>query len=285
MVNPTGQINPPSPVTVIDCSDYQNQFDFEITLNSGVRIVVIKATQGIAHLQKNYRQKYADAKAAGLLATFYHFATNDNAIKQAEWFKKNTADLKMDLPPWIDCEAFTAQMPEQYRGMLGVSEGELFPYMPFRALNLTTHVQYAMYVQELGDIQGYEFPQEDIMWVIANRLEGYQGFAKPDIYTNNVTALKSLRNKSWEENGLAIAHWNTDTPRVPYPWKKYKYWQMGVWDGQKYGLRFGPLDLGRWNEEMYPKPWDNNPPIPPTPAGKASMEFDFGNQHYKMVQE
>lgn len=254
---------PPRKVTYIDVSDYQwpgIMSQLQPMYDSGVRILIIKVTQGTAHVQKHYKEVYNAAKGIGFIVTFYHFCTNDNGISQADWCKKNVGDLAIDLPLMMDVEAFTAT----YFSLNKQVGADVHPVILFR-YGLTEYQLQRLMNEPQAHPYSYEYPEENIMWVIADRLRAYQGFPYPIIYTNLATAIKALTSKSWASHPLNIAHWKVAEPRLPDAWRKagapYTLWQMGVYNpwGQD-------IDCGRWNEEVYPAPWDPTPP-PPPPTG------------------
>lgn len=254
---------PPRKVTYVDVSDYQWPgilTQLQPMYDAGVRVLIIKVTQGVAHLQKHYREVYAEAKRIGFVVTFYHFCTNDNGITQADWCKKNVGDLAIDLPLMMDVEAFTAT----YFSLNKQVGADVHPVIPFR-YGLTDYQLQRLMNEPHAHPYTYEYPEESVMWVIADRLYNFQGKGETIIYSNPATALKALTNASWSEHPLNVAHWKVNEPYIPTAWKKagkaYTLWQMGVYSpwGQD-------IDCGRWNEEAYPAPWGPTPPPPPSPA-------------------
>jgi len=95
----------------IDISDYQRTPDFENVADSGVRFVIIKATEGRTHTQKRYLKNAEAAKQAGLYVSYYHLGRlvhrgeETNAMGGAENFLRALAKLPpADFPVSLDLE-------------------------------------------------------------------------------------------------------------------------------------------------------------------------------------
>ena len=99
------------PVKGIDISHYQGDIDFKKVVADSVEFVMIKATEGIDHIDTCMTQNYYGATAAGLKTGFYHFFRFDRGgVKQGRHFLAVTHGLPVDLPLVIDVE--TAGNPE-----------------------------------------------------------------------------------------------------------------------------------------------------------------------------
>jgi hypothetical protein len=101
-------------ITLLDCSHW-NTIDYRKARDKGVEGLIIKVSQGAAYRDPKAAEHYAGARSVGMLTGAYHFVTNDNAIKQHANFEGAMAALgKWDLPPDLDCEAYTSYGGEIY---------------------------------------------------------------------------------------------------------------------------------------------------------------------------
>lgn len=90
---------------VADVSDYQIAPDFQMARNELVGVIV-KATEGIKgqyQSQKNYADKIAKARAAGLLVGSYHFGRPGSGVDQAKYFLDTVGTTSGQLLA-LDCE-------------------------------------------------------------------------------------------------------------------------------------------------------------------------------------
>ena len=74
---------------------------------------------------------------------------------------------------------------------------------------------------------------------------------------------------AWLKFPLWLAHYYTNTPRVPLPWKAYTFWQYtDVGDGLAYGAESKELDLDWYNgtrEQLFTFAGINEVPLPEIP--------------------
>lgn len=71
------------------------------------------------------------------------------------------------------------------------------------------------------------------------------------IYTG-VAAWKAIRrggNEVFIFPELWIAHWNVDTPTVPFPWPEWTFWQCGQTNRREFGEK-GLLDINVFNGSL-----------------------------------
>lgn len=78
------------PVYVVDLSSHNNITSFADMKAAGVIGVILKSTQGTHYVDKTYKQRKADALAAGLLVGTYHFADGTDPVEQAKHFLSNS---------------------------------------------------------------------------------------------------------------------------------------------------------------------------------------------------
>lgn len=85
----------------IDISNWQNGLDLT-KLN--VDFAIMKATEGLDFVDKCCDNWVNQAKKKGICWGFYHYATNDNPIKQADFFISHTKNYFGDGIPVLDIE-------------------------------------------------------------------------------------------------------------------------------------------------------------------------------------
>lgn len=93
------------PVRGIDVSAHNGKVDFERVARSGVEFVFIKATEGVTFKDKNFRENYQKAKAAGLKTGIYHFFRFDrDGVEQALNLMRTAGNRHPELGLVIDVE-------------------------------------------------------------------------------------------------------------------------------------------------------------------------------------
>jgi GH25 family lysozyme M1 (1,4-beta-N-acetylmuramidase) len=93
----------------IDVSSNQGTIDFAKVKASGIEIVYIKATEGIAYTDSTLKAFYNNAKAARLKVGFYHFLRANDPSTEAKHFLSATAGLIPDCKYVIDVELALGQ--------------------------------------------------------------------------------------------------------------------------------------------------------------------------------
>jgi len=92
----------------IDVSHWQGTIDWTKVSGAGMRFAMIKATDGTAFVDPNYATNHAQAKAAGLHTTAYHFAQPDatvgDAITEADHLVAVASLGDGDMIPALDLE-------------------------------------------------------------------------------------------------------------------------------------------------------------------------------------
>jgi lysozyme len=100
-------------IWIIDVSRHQGTIDWVVVAASGIRGVMIKATEGIGYTDPLFRSHYAGATAAGLVVGFYHYCrpeTPNTAAREAEDFIAAVAELPVSLPYALDVEGEAADL-------------------------------------------------------------------------------------------------------------------------------------------------------------------------------
>lgn len=91
----------------IDVSHHNPNPDFAKAKASGISFVYVKATEGRTYQDPQYQPNAWNAREAGLLMGFYHFARPDNGNKpedEAKNFLNAISVFKYDLIPVLDLE-------------------------------------------------------------------------------------------------------------------------------------------------------------------------------------
>ena len=93
------------PIHGIDISKWQGEIDWSEVKRARTSFVFIKATEGGDHLDERFALNWANAKAAGIPRSAYHFVFwCRSAEEQADWFRRNVPKDKDALPPVLDVE-------------------------------------------------------------------------------------------------------------------------------------------------------------------------------------
>lgn len=89
----------------IDISTHNGSIDFNAVKNSGVEVVIIKATEGVDFVDSYVNQHYAGASSVGLNIGFYHFMSEKtDPRRQAEDFYNCIKDKSYNVLPCLDIE-------------------------------------------------------------------------------------------------------------------------------------------------------------------------------------
>ncbi|GLC32929.1 GH25 family lysozyme [Clostridium omnivorum] len=88
----------------IDISSYQQNVDFNQVKNNGVEIVILKASEGKTWQDPTFKDKYNNAKAAGLKVGAYHFLRGNAPQDEASNFLNMIEGLSLDCKLIIDAE-------------------------------------------------------------------------------------------------------------------------------------------------------------------------------------
>lgn len=87
----------------IDISSYQATLNL-VAVSKSIQGVIIKATEGTNYVNPYCDRHYEQAKNAGLLRGFYHFAGTDKPEAEAEYFWNNCCNYFRDGIPVLDWE-------------------------------------------------------------------------------------------------------------------------------------------------------------------------------------
>ena len=100
----------------IDVSVYQGTIDFEAVAGAGIRVVYIRAGQGIGYTDPDFLRNAENARQAGLDYGFYYFVTaedTDSAVSQAQRFAGLIQGQRYTCRPVMDFERVSGMTAEQ----------------------------------------------------------------------------------------------------------------------------------------------------------------------------
>lgn len=105
------RLNRPSPedypVRGVDVSVYQGEIHWQTLAEQGVSFAFVKATEGSAAVDPNFRHNYDQARQSGLRVGAYHFFSFDSGGEtQAENFIRAVEPFAGMLPPVVDLELY-----------------------------------------------------------------------------------------------------------------------------------------------------------------------------------
>jgi GH25 family lysozyme M1 (1,4-beta-N-acetylmuramidase) len=200
----------PTKLEGIDVSHWQGTIDWPTVAASGKRFVIMKATEGTGFVDPMYATNIAGARAAGIKATAYHFASPDatpnEAVAEADHFVDVAGLVDGDLVPALDLEV---------TGGLGTTALTSWVRSWLAQVTLRTGIRPMIYVSPAF----WKKYLADTTWFAAN---GYRI--------------------------LWIAHWGVAQPTVPggnwggYGWTFWQYTNCGSVPGIS-----GCVDLDRYN--------------------------------------
>lgn len=110
----------------IDISNWQAGLDVAaVARNGGLGGVIVKATEGLGHVDKSCDKFVQQCIKSGIPFGFYHFGRNNNASAEAEFFRKNTSNYEGIGIPVLDWEAdqsvaWVNEFVERYHELTGI---------------------------------------------------------------------------------------------------------------------------------------------------------------------
>lgn len=110
----------------IDISNWQAGLNVaSVVKNGGLGAVIVKATEGVGFVDKSCDGFVQQCISNGIRFGFYHFARNNDAADEAEFFRKNTQGYEGKGIPVLDWEdgqsiAWVNKFVERYHELTGV---------------------------------------------------------------------------------------------------------------------------------------------------------------------
>ncbi len=203
---------PPSTyVEGIDISTYQGTIDYAKVKAAGKRFVVAKTSEGIGFTDPKWQLNKANAMAAGLAVTGYHFARPDGnptkAVAEADWFVSQLALQPGMLVPALDLEVAGTLSVAALQAWVGAWLGEVYAKTGVRPMIYTSP---SFWSTHLGNTSMFADQGYKILWV---------------------------------------AHWFVSSPTVPgnnWGGKGWTFWQYDDC-GSVPGITSGCVDLDRYH--------------------------------------
>ena len=95
----------------LDLSEHNNVLDYDYLSKSGLKGVIIKASEGVTFTDSSFSYKYLELKRCNIKTGFYHFlVVTSTPEKQAEHFYELIADKQMDIVPVLDVESYELKL-------------------------------------------------------------------------------------------------------------------------------------------------------------------------------
>lgn len=89
----------------VDVYEYSNISDYQQLKNSGVSVVIQKASEGMTYNDKLLSYRASMLPQYGFKIGYYHFATNNGQpVAQAQHFLNQIQGLHSDTILWLDIE-------------------------------------------------------------------------------------------------------------------------------------------------------------------------------------
>lgn len=114
------------PIKFIDISHWQTGIDVKaVVKNGGLGAVVTKATEGLNYVDRQCDRYIQQCIAGGIPYGYYHFARNNDAKAEAEFFRNNTRNYERHGIPILDWEddqsvAWVNAFVEHYHALTGI---------------------------------------------------------------------------------------------------------------------------------------------------------------------
>lgn len=194
----------------IDISHHQPVLDWRMVVNQQINFAYIKATEGVAHEDRNYDVNYNSAREAGIYIGSYHFYSfGVSGKEQAKHFIRKAKCHSNDLIPAIDVE-HSRSNPYSTDSIFNVSvknelkilENTLYDYYGVRPIIYTNRECYSLYIRDL-------FP-DNFIWIC-------------DLYNEPVDDVKNWRIWQFSHKGqLPGVRENVDLNYYRYSFREFK---------------------------------------------------------------
>jgi lysozyme len=95
----------PYPIRGVDVSSYQGDIDWDVLAGQDISFAYIKATEGVGHVDKNFKTNWRHANKTSLRVGAYHFMSfKTSGERQAKHFISTVREKDNMLPPVVDVE-------------------------------------------------------------------------------------------------------------------------------------------------------------------------------------
>jgi GH25 family lysozyme M1 (1,4-beta-N-acetylmuramidase) len=166
----------------IDVSGWQGTIDFAKVKAAGKSFVIAKATEGDSFTDSTWATNKANARAAGLALTGYHFARPDlnpgttGGVAEADWFVSQLGLQAGMLIPALDIETAGTNTVAQMQAWVGAWLDEVYAKTRVRPMIYTSPSFWSTY---LGNTTMFADEGYTILWV------AHWFVASPTVPANN----------------------------------------------------------------------------------------------------
>jgi GH25 family lysozyme M1 (1,4-beta-N-acetylmuramidase) len=132
----------------IDVSHWQGAINFKAVKAAGFTFVVLKATEGTAYVDVNFKTYRAQAHAAGLIVLFYHYAGSSSAkvvydaTAEANWFIKTVGPLAVGEGVALDWEPINPPANPPVWAKTWLDKVKTLGASPWIYMNSSTEARY-----------------------------------------------------------------------------------------------------------------------------------------------
>lgn len=88
----------------VDVYEYDNISNYQQLKDTGVQVIIQKATEGLTYNDSLLQYRYAHIQQYGFKIGYYHYARNNNPIAEAQHFLAQIKGLRSDTVLWLDIE-------------------------------------------------------------------------------------------------------------------------------------------------------------------------------------
>lgn len=205
------------PIRGVDISHHNGDVNWEQLKNEGVAFAYIKATEGVSHKDRSYKDNYPAAKLADIKVGAYHFYTFGlDGAEQANRFIRDAKVADDDLIPMIDVEHSPYNRhswDDNYRKLvideLKKMEQVLFDYYGVHPIIYTNRDCYKLYIKGhltenliwMSDLHN-EPSIDDNEWIIwqfshTGRLNGVKGDVDLNYFRYSYRRFEELKVKNY----------------------------------------------------------------------------------------
>jgi lysozyme len=186
----------------IDINSNNDVEDWQKVKDSGIQVVINKATEGNFYKDKYLNYRYPRVRTVGLKISFYHFAGKHGAVTEAEYFLDYIKNLKPDTILWLDIEQppasygwqWTKQTAVDYvnkfipyirsKGYdIGIYTGEYF-YNIFLKGNISNNVK--LWIAKYSSISPIGYPTNSWQYSESGSVPGIVGHVDMDYFNENI---------------------------------------------------------------------------------------------------
>jgi GH25 family lysozyme M1 (1,4-beta-N-acetylmuramidase) len=164
----------------VDVSRWQGTIDYGQVAASGKSFVIAKATEGIGYTDPNWAKNLANATAAGLKVTGYHFARPDGnptkPVEEADWFVSQLGLKPGMIVPALDLEKSGGMSPTELQNWVDAWLGEVYAKTGVRPMIYTSPSFWKTY---LNNTPMFAYEGYAVLWV------AHWFVGKPSVPANN----------------------------------------------------------------------------------------------------